>query len=175
MTLQDAKKVLRTATLQAPTNLSSNATQRIASALNVLLADMFALYIKNKNFQWHMYGPHFRGDHLLLKEQAAQILAATDAIAERVRKIGGSTVRSIGHISRLQRVPDSDNDDMTPIDMLTELRVDNLRLAASLRETDQLCGDYGDVASVSLLEPWIDEAEGRIWFLLESTRANSGL
>src|ERR1700722_12371372 len=95
MTLQDAKKVLRTATLQAPTNLSSNATQRIASALNVLLADMFALYIKNKNFQWHMYGPHFRGDHLLLKEQAAQILAATDAIAERVRKLGGSTGRSM--------------------------------------------------------------------------------
>jgi starvation-inducible DNA-binding protein len=172
MRLQDAQE-LQSDPLLTPTHLPLNATQSISTALTLLLADMFALYIKTKNFHWHISGPHFRGDHLMLEEQGAQILATTDAIAERVRKVGGTTIRSIGHISRLQRVPDSGDDDMAPIDMLTELRVDNLRLAASIRETHQLCDDYGDVASVSLLEPWIDEAEGRIWFLFERTRRSS--
>jgi starvation-inducible DNA-binding protein len=172
MTLQNAKE-LRVHPIQRPVGLSSNATQGISEALTVLLADMFALYVKTKNFHWHISGPHFRADHLMLEEQGGQILATTDAIAERVRKIGGTTIRSIGHISRLQRVADSDNAYLTPIDMLTELLADNLRLVLSMREAHQLCDDHGDVASVSLLEPWIDEAEGRVWFLLERTRCSS--
>jgi len=162
---------LRTAPLHTPTDLKPNAVQDISGALNILLADMFALYLKTKNFHWHMSGPHFRDYHLLLDEQAEQIFATTDAIAERARKIGGTTLRSIGHIGRLQRVLDNDADFVTPLDMLAELRDDNKQLAAYLRETHGLCDEHGDVASASLLETWIDEAERRAWFLFESTRA----
>jgi starvation-inducible DNA-binding protein len=160
----------RIAPLHTPTDLKSTAVQDITGALNVLLADIFALYLKTKNFHWHMSGPHFRDYHLLLDEQGDQIFATTDAIAERVRKIGGTTLRSIGEIGRLQRVLDNDADFVTPLDMLAELRDDNKQLVASLRETHALCDEHDDVASASLLENWIDEAERRAWFLFESTR-----
>jgi starvation-inducible DNA-binding protein len=169
MGIRDAK-ALRVAALKTPTDLKPNAVQDISGALNILLADMLALYLKTKNFHWHVSGPHFRDYHLLLDEQADQIFATTDAIAERVRKIGGTTVRSIGHVSRLQRVLDNDADFVTPMDMLAELRDDNRQLAANLRETHALCDEGGDVASASLLEVWIDEAERRTWFLFEVTR-----
>jgi len=135
-----------------------------------LLADMLALYLKMKNFHWHVSGPHFREDHLMMDAQASELLATTDAIAERVRKIGGTTVRSIGHVSRLQRVLDNDADYVTPEDMLAELRDDNMQLIARMRECHQLCDESRDVATASLIEPWIDEAEGRVWFLFESGR-----
>ncbi len=131
---------------------------------------MFALFMKTKNFHWHMSGPHFRDYHLLLDEQADQILAATDVIAERVRKLGAVTLRSVGHVSRLQRLPDNDADYVTPLDMLAELRDDNLQLAAHLRETHGISEEYGDVASASLLENCIDEAEQRVWYLFEASR-----
>jgi starvation-inducible DNA-binding protein len=131
---------------------------------------MFALYIKTKNFHWHVSGPHFRDYHLLLDEQAAQIYATTDPIAERARKIGGRTLRSIGQIGRLQRVLDNDADYVTPLDMLAELRDDNQQLAARMRQTHGVCDEHGDVASASLLETWIDEAEQRVWFLFEAGR-----
>jgi starvation-inducible DNA-binding protein len=170
MTLKEAK-TRREAPLKTPTNLTSNATQDIAGALTALLADLFALYIKTKNFHWHVSGPHFRDYHLLLDEQGAQIYAATDPIAERVRKVGGTTLRSVGQITRLQRVLDNDADYVTPADMLAELREDNLQLAARLREAHGVCDEHGDVASASLIETWIDEAEGRAWFLFEAGRA----
>ena len=160
----------RDISLRTPTDLSADATRDISGALNALLADMFALYLKTKNFHWHMSGPHFRDYHLLMDEQAEQIFATTDSIAERVRKIGGSTLRSIGHIARLQRVLDNDAEYVTPLDMLAELRDDNKQLAARLREAHGLCGEHGDVASASLIETWIDEAERRAWFLFETTR-----
>jgi starvation-inducible DNA-binding protein len=163
-------KALRTAALATPTDLKPNAVRDIAGALNILLADMFALYVKTKNFHWHVSGPHFRDYHLLLDEHAEQIFATTDDIAERVRKIGGTTVRSIGHIGRLQRVLDNDADFVTPLDMLAELRDDNKQLTANLRETHGLCDEEGDVATASLLENWIDEAERRTWFLFEASR-----
>src|SRR5467141_1786995 len=169
MNVRDAK-ALRIAPLHTPTDLKPKAVQDISGALNILLADIFALYLKTKNFHWHISGPHFRDYHLLLDEQADQIFAATDAIAERVRKIGGTTVRSIDHIGRLQRVLDNDADFVTPLDMLAELRDDNKELAANLRETHGLCEEHDDVATASLLEVWIDEAEGRTWFLFEATR-----
>jgi starvation-inducible DNA-binding protein len=169
MTLKDAK-TRREAPLDTPTDLTSNATRDISGALTILLADMFALYVKTKNFHWHMSGPHFRDYHLLLDEQGEQIFATTDAIAERVRKVGGTTLRSIGQIARLQRVLDNDADFVAPMDMLAELRDDNKQLAAHLRETHTLCDEHGDVASASLIETWIDEAERRNWFLFESTR-----
>ena len=168
MTLQDAK-VRRTAPLRTPSNLSSNSVKLISAALTEMLADMFALYLKTKNFHWHVSGPHFRDDHRMLDEQGAQILATTDAIAERVRKVGGTTIRSIGHISRLQRVWI-----MMPTtslrSRLAELRDDNLQLAARMREIHRLCDENGDVASASVIEAWIDEAEGRTWFLFENSR-----
>ena len=160
----------RKAPLKTPTALGANAAQDISGALNILLADMFALYMKTKNFHWHVSGPHFRDYHLLLDEEAGQIYATTDAIAERVRKIGGTTLRSIGQIGRLQRVLDNDADFVTPLDMLGELRDDNMQLAAHMRETHSLCDEHGDVATASLLENWIDEAEQRIWFLFEASR-----
>ena len=138
---------------------------------NILLADMFGLYLKTKNFHWHVSGPHFRDFHLLLDEQAQQIFATTDDMAERVRKIGGTTLRSIGHVSRLQRIKDNNADFVTPMDMLAELRDDNKELVARMRETHGLCDEHGDVATASLLETWIDEAERRSWFLFEATRA----
>jgi len=169
VSIKDAK-ARRMAPLGTPTNLTSNATKDISGELTTLLADMFALYLKTKNFHWHMSGQHFRDYHLLLDEQGEQIFAATDAIAERVRKIGGTTLRSIGHIGRLQRVLDNDADYVTPLDMLAELRDDNKQLAAHMRETHEICDEHGDVASASLLETWIDEAERRTWFLFEAGR-----
>jgi starvation-inducible DNA-binding protein len=165
----DAKS-RRTAPLATPTDLKSNATKDISAALNVLLADMLALYLKTKNFHWHLSGPHFRDYHLLLDEQADQIFATTDPIAERVRKIGGTTLRSAGHVGRLQRIADNDADYVTPLDMLAELREDNKQLAANMRETHGLCDEHDDVATASLLEVWIDEAERRVWFLFEASR-----
>jgi starvation-inducible DNA-binding protein len=159
-----------TATLHTPSDLEPNAVQDLSGALNILLADMFALYLKTKNFHWHMSGPHFRDYHLLLDEQGDQIFATTDPIAERVRKIGGTTLHSISHIGRLQRATDNDSDFVTPIDMLAELRDDNKQLAANMRETHGLCEERDDVATASLLEAWIDEAERRTWFLFEATR-----
>jgi len=163
--------IIRAERWGAPTDLRAGAVRDISGALNALLADMFALYVKTKNFHWHVSGPHFRDYHLLLDEQADQIYATTDPIAERVRKLGGTTVRSIGHIGRLQRVRDNDADFVTPLDMLAELREDNKQLVASLRETHGLCDEEGDVASASLIETWIDEAERRTWFLFEATRS----
>jgi starvation-inducible DNA-binding protein len=169
MTTTDAK-TRRKAALDTPTDLKSNAVRDISGALNILLADMFALYLKTKNFHWHVSGPHFRDYHLLLDEQADQIFATTDDIAERVRKIGGTTLRSIGHIGRLQRILDNDADFVTPLDMLAELREDNKQLVENMRETHDLCGEQNDVASTSLIETWIDEAERRTWFLFGASR-----
>jgi len=173
MTTKDAK-ALQTAPLATPTDLKTNAVRDLTGALNILLADMFALYLKTKNFHWHISGPHFRDYHLLLDEQGDQIFATTDTIAERVRKIGGTTVRSIGHIGRLQRILDNDADFVTPMDMLAELRDDNRQLVANMRETHDLCDEHRDVATASLLENWIDEAERRTWFLFEATRDREG-
>ena len=160
----------RRAPLELPTDLGKEASRDISASLNVLLADMFALYLKTKNFHWHVSGPHFRDYHLLLDEHADQIYATTDPIAERVRKLGGTTLHSIGHIARLQRVSDNDADFVTPLDMLAELREDNQRLSARMRETHNVCDEYRDVATASLLEVWIDEAERRAWFLFEASR-----
>jgi starvation-inducible DNA-binding protein len=165
-----ATRHVRTAPLDTPTDLKPNAVKDIAGALNAMLADMFALYLKTKNFHWHVSGPHFRDYHLLLDEQAEQIFATTDDIAERVRKIGGTTLRSIGHVGRLQRVRDNDAEYVTPLDMLAELREDNKELTARLRETHDLCDEHRDVATTSLIENWIDQAERRTWFLFEASR-----
>ena len=149
--------------------LGADAVQDISRALTALLADMFALYVKTKNFHWHITGPHFHDYHRLLAEQACQIFAATDATAQRVRKLGGTTLRSIGHIARLQRVIDNDADYVTPSAMLAELREDNVQLAARLRDARGLCDENEDIATTSLIENWLDEAEGRAWFLFEVT------
>ncbi len=151
------------------TDLSNDATRDISAALRTLLADVFALYLKTKNFHWHMSGAHFRDYHLLLDEQSDQIFAMTDPIAERARKIGGTTLRSIGQIARLQRIADNDADYVEPQDMLAELRDDNLRLTSAMREVHNTCDGYGDVATASLLEVWIDETERRSWFLYEAS------
>jgi len=160
----------RSASLRTPSSFDAKARRDIAGALNALLADFFAVYVKTKNFHWHVSGPHFRDYHLLLDEQADQLYATTDPIAERVRKLGDTTLRSIGHIARLQRISDNDADFVTPQDMLAELREDNAQLAEHLRETHRVCDEHGDVATASLLEVWIDEAERRVWFLFEATR-----
>lgn len=157
------------APLKTVGGLGANAVRDLSAALTALLADMFALYVKTKNFHWHVSGPHFRDHHGLLDEQADQIFATTDALAERARKLGGTTLRSIGHIARLQRVVDNDADYITPNEMLTELGDDNAQLATRLREAHGLCADHGDVATTSLIETLIDEAEGRAWFLFEVT------
>ncbi|WP_028079764.1 Dps family protein [Solimonas soli] len=167
-------KALRKAPLATPNDLGEKAMRDIGGALNALLADTFALYLKTKNFHWHVSGRHFRDYHLLLDDQAGQILATTDAIAERVRKLGGTTLRSIGHIARLQRIKDNDADYVTPRDMLSELREDNTALITSMRAAHDVCDEYHDVATASLLENWIDEAEQRVWFLFESTRDSEG-
>jgi len=156
----------------ASTRINSDPRQAISTALTKLLADMFALYIKSKNFHWHVSGPHFRDYHLLLDEQAAQVFATTDAIAERVRKIGGTTLRSIGHIGKLQRIADNDNEHVTAHDMLAELHQDNVQVIAFMRAAHDLCAEHEDVASASLLENWIDEAEQRSWFLHEAGQPN---
>jgi len=155
---------------QVPSGFEPNAVAKISAALTVILADMFALYIKTKNFHWHVSSPHFRDYHLLLDEQGEQIFSTTDAIAERVRKIGGTTLHSIGHIARLQRIGDNDKEYVAAEEMFAELLGDNLQLAVSLRSAHVLCDDHGDVASASLIETWIDEAERRIWFLYEVSR-----
>lgn len=160
----------RKAPLRTPSHLSTQATQEIAGAMNAILADVFAIYLKTKNFHWHMSGPHFRDYHLLLDEQADQIFGITDPIAERVRKVGGTTLRSIAHITRVQRVLDNEADYVEPVDMLAELQEDNLSLAARLREAHETCETHGDIATASLIEVWIDEAEQRAWFLFESAR-----
>ncbi|MGZ5184800.1 MAG: Dps family protein [Caldimonas sp.] len=167
---QDLRQRQR-APLATPTDLKAAATQDIAGALNAILADVFAIYLKTKNFHWHMSGPHFRDYHLLLDEQAEQIYAMADPIAERVRKLGGSTLRSIGHIARTQRVLDNDADFVEPLDMLAELREDNKALAARLREVHEVCDEHRDIASASLIEVWIDETERRTWFLFEASRS----
>ena len=158
------------AAAQVPAGFPPEAVARISTALTVTLADLFALYVKTKNFHWHMSGPHFRDYHLLLDDQSEQIFATTDAIAERVRKIGATTLHSIGHIARLQRVADNDNEFVGAEDMLAELLEDNRQLAVNLRSAHSICDEYGDVASASLIETWIDEAERRTWFLYETTR-----
>lgn len=156
--------------LNTPTDLGQAGSKNISAALNLVLADVFALYMKTKNFHWHMSGAHFRDFHLMLDEQAEQIFAMTDVIAERIRKVGGRTLKSIGEISLLQRIQDNDADFVTPQDMLSELASDNRDLTASLRQAHDVCASSRDVASASLIEVWIDEAERRSWFLYESTR-----
>ena len=163
-------KTRRSAPLATRTDLTAAATKDIAGAMNAILADVFALYLKTKNFHWHMSGPHFRDYHLLLDEQGDQLFAMTDPIAERIRKLGGPTLKSIGHIARLQRVSDNEAEYVEPLDMLAELADDNKTLAAGLREAHNVCDEHRDVATASLIEVWIDETERRTWFLFEATR-----
>jgi starvation-inducible DNA-binding protein len=160
----------RGAPLATPTDLTRSATKDIAGAMNAILADVFALYLKTKNFHWHMSGPHFRDYHMLLDEHGDQLFAMTDPIAERIRKIGGPTLKSIGHISRVQRILDNDAEYVEPSDMLAELAEDNKTLAASLREAHNVCDEHRDMATASLIEVWIDETERRTWFLSETKR-----
>ena len=171
MTSTAELKARRIAPLRVPSDIPRERVEEISGALNALLADVFALYLKTKNFHWHMSGPHFRDYHLLLDEQGEQIFAMTDDIAERVRKIGGVTLRSVGQIGRLQRLKDNDADFVTPQDMLSELFEDNKALTLSMKAIHALTDDAGDVATTSVLENWIDEAERRSWFLRESSRA----
>ena len=160
----------RKVVLRTPSDLKSTAGTDIAAGLNGLLADTFALYLKTKNFHWHMSGPHFRDYHVMLDEQSVQLYAMTDPIAERVRKVGGSTLHSIGHIARMQRILDNDADYVEPSDMLAELCDDNQTVAARMREVHDLCTEHRDIASASLIEGWIDETERRTWFLFEASR-----
>ena len=170
MKIDGTLETRRKAPLKTPTGLDPSAAREVSAALNALLADVFGLYMKTKNFHWHVSGPHFRDYHLLFDEQAAQIFEMSDAIAERVRKIGGTTIRSIKHISRLQRLSDNDADFVDARDMLGELRDNNQALVTSMRAVRDLCDDAHDTATSSLLDVWIDEAERRIWFLFESSR-----
>jgi starvation-inducible DNA-binding protein len=175
MTVLEKKAVKKTpAALDTPTDLSSENAQAVEAALNGLLADAFALYLKTKNFHWHVSGPHFRDYHVMLDEQADQIFASTDPLAERVRKIGGRTLLSIGHVSQLQSLKDNDKEFVAPLDMLRELMEDNKKVAHAMREAHQLCDDNDDVATASLLEIYIDETERRTWFLFEASRAADG-
>jgi starvation-inducible DNA-binding protein len=164
----------RQAPLLTPTDLGVAATRDIAASLNAVLADAFALYLKTKNFHWHMSGPHFRDYHLMLGEQAGHILALTDPLAERIRKVGGSALKSIGHIARTQCILDNDAEYVEPLDMLAELREDNKTLASRLREAHNVCNEHRDIASASLIEVWIDEAERRAWLLFEASRRGDG-
>jgi starvation-inducible DNA-binding protein len=161
----------RDAPLTTPTDLTRSATKDIAGAMNAILADVFALYLKTKNFHWHMSGPHFRDYHLLLDEHSDQLFAMTDPIAERIRKLGGLTIKSIGQIARIQRVLDNDADYVDPSDMIAELAEDNQTLTARLREAHNVCDEHRDVATASLIEVWIDETERRTWFLSEIKRS----
>ena len=165
----DLKK-RRAAPLITPTDLGAEASKNIAGGMNGILADVFALWFKTKNFHWHMSGPHFRDYHLLLDEQADQLYEMTDPIAERIRKTGGSTLRSIGHVARIQHIKDNDADYVDPLDMLAELREDNMTLAARLREAHDVVDEMRDIATASLIENWIDETERRVWFLYEASR-----
>jgi len=171
-TSEDLKR-RRKAPLATPTDLGAKATRDIGASMNAILADVFALYFKTKNFHWHLSGPHFRDYHLLLDEQSDQLYAMTDPIAERIRKVGGSTLRSIGHVARLQRIQDNDADYVDAQDMLAELREDNVSLAARLREAHEVCDERRDIATASLIEVWIDETEKRTWFLFEASRQGS--
>ena len=162
--------MLQKTPLTTPTSLSETAVHDISGALKLLLSDVFALYLKTKSFHWHMSGPHFRDYHLMLDEQGEQIFSMTDAIAERARKLGGTTLRSIGQISRFQRIVDNDAEYVKPLDMIAELRDDNAMLTQNMREVHSLCDEAGDVATASLLENWIDETEKRTWFLFECGR-----
>lgn len=173
MTIDEARAV-RLAPLKTPTGLGAQAAKDISAALSALLADVFALYLKTKNFHWHVSGPHFRDYHLMLDGQGDELYAMADPIAERARKLGGMTLRSIGHIARLQRIADNDADYVTPADMLAELAQDNGALAASLRQVHGVCDEHGDVATASVLETWIDETEKRVWFLFESHQHQAG-
>ncbi|PYO46352.1 MAG: DNA starvation/stationary phase protection protein [Gemmatimonadetes bacterium] len=163
-------KQRREAPLTTRTDLKAVATRDVSAALNAILADVFALYVKTKNFHWHMSGPHFRDYHLLLDEQGDQLFAMTDPIAERVRKLGGITIRSIGQIARTQRIQDNDAEYVEPADMLAELGDDNRTLASRLRQAHNVCEEHGDVATASLIEIWLDETERRSWFLFEANR-----
>jgi starvation-inducible DNA-binding protein len=156
--------------LATPTDLSGNGVAEIADAINGVLADAFTLYMKTKNFHWHMTGPHFRDYHLMLDEQAAQIFATTDPLAERVRKLGAKTLRSIGHVHEKAQLEDNDEDFVSPLDMLRELMADNKAVAATMRKAHEICDEHKDVATASLLENYIDETERRTWFLFEATR-----
>ncbi len=156
--------------LMTPTSLKSEETKDIAVAMNGILADVFALYLKTKNFHWHMSGPHFRDYHVMLDEQSDQIFAMTDPIAERIRKVGGTTLRSISHISSLQTIKDNNEAYVTPAAMLAELRDDNKALGGHLRDVHEVCDEQRDIASASLIENWIDETERRTWFLFEASR-----
>ncbi len=158
------------AALDTPTDLSADAVDEISAKLNEILATTFALYLKTKNFHWHVSGPHFRDYHLLLDEQAEQIFGSTDDIAERVRKIGGTTLRSIGQISKMQGIEDNDDDYVSPGDMLRELMADNKAVVAAMRACHELCDEHDDVATASLLENFIDQAERRLWFMFETSR-----
>ena len=160
----------RTLPLATPTDLGAEASRDIAAALTALLADVFTLYVKTKNFHWHVSGPHFRDYHLLLDEQSAEILAMTDPIAERARKIGGTTLRSVGQIAKESRIADNDADYVDALDMLAELRDDNSELVSRMREVHDLCDEHGDIATASLIENWVDETEKRVWFLFEAGR-----
>jgi len=170
MPTHTTEKEARVARLHTPDGFSPEAVNNLSSVLNALLADVFALYLKTKNFHWHMSGQHFRDYHLLLDEQATQIFDITDAVAERVRKIGGTTIRSIGNIARLQRLTDNDQEYVSPKDMLNELHADNKALVGSLRAAHEVASKANDYATTSLIEVWIDEAERRAWFLFEATR-----
>jgi starvation-inducible DNA-binding protein len=172
MSSQHDLQARRSAPLRTPPDILPESVKEIAGALNKLLADVFALYLKTKTFHWHMSGPHFRDYHLLLDDQGDQIFAMTDEIAERARKIGGLTIRSIGEISRLQRIVDNDAEYVTGEDMLSELCEDNRALVLSMRSVHDLCDAEGDVATASLLENWIDETQRRAWFLFETTRSH---
>ena len=169
-TTLSAKEAYERERLHTPSAFGEEAVRDISAALNGILADVFALYIKTKNFHWHVGGPHFRDYHLLLDEQGDQIFAMTDPIAERARKVGGTTLRSVGHIAGQQRILDNDASYVDPQGMLAELRDDNQQLAAAMREVHGVCENYGDMATTSLLEVWIDETEHRVWFLFEMTR-----
>jgi starvation-inducible DNA-binding protein len=168
--VQELKKARVAPALHTPTDLSSDAVRTLSEALNAILADTLALYVKTKNFHWHVSGPHFRDYHLLLDEQSEQILATVDQLAERVRKIGGTTLRSIGHIARLMRIRDNDEDFVPPLDMLSELMADNKSTIEAMRAAHELADKHEDVATASLLEQFIDDAERRTWFLFEVSR-----
>jgi starvation-inducible DNA-binding protein len=161
---------MTSAKLKTPTDLPSNAARSVADALNAALADAFALYFKTKNFHWHVSGPHFRDYHLMFDDQAAQILAVTDAVAERVRKTGNTTLRSVGDIARRQQISDNDADFVAPADMLAELREDNLKLVEAFRAVKQAAEDAGDNATSGIVDEWTDQAEERAWFLFEASR-----
>jgi starvation-inducible DNA-binding protein len=162
------------AEMNTPTDLSADAVEKVAKALNGLLADAFALYLKTKNFHWHLSGRHFRDYHLMLDEQSDQIFATTDPLAERVRKIGGRTLRSIGEVAKLQTIKDNDEAYVPPVEMLRELMNDNKKMAAAMRKAHEVCDDANDIASASLLENYIDDTERRTWFLFEASQQEGG-